>query len=123
VHPLLSARLAAAAHPLGAGMLIALGTPAALVFALLHGAGNGILTIAKGTLPLTFFGAAGYGARQGWLMMPARIAQAAAPWVFGLALSSWGTAALWITTGLGLGALAALMALPQPVDHRPPPPA
>ena len=55
------------------------GAPAAALFAVLHGAGNGILTIAKGTLPLVLFGAQGYGARQGWLMMPARVAQASAP--------------------------------------------
>ena len=30
-------------------------------FALLHGAGNGILTIAKGTVPLVLFGPLGYG--------------------------------------------------------------
>jgi hypothetical protein len=30
-------------------------------FTLLHGAGNGILTIAKGTLPLVLFGSLGYG--------------------------------------------------------------
>ncbi|WYX50124.1 MFS transporter [Achromobacter xylosoxidans] len=60
------------------------------LFAILHGAGNGILTIAKGTLPLALFGAQGYGARQGWLMLPARIAQALAPLLFGLALDAWG---------------------------------
>lgn len=43
------------------------------------GAGNGILTIANGTLPLALFGAAGYGRRIGWLNAPARILQAAAP--------------------------------------------
>jgi MFS family permease len=48
VHPLLSARLAALMHPVGAAVLALLGAPAAAVFAILHGAGNGILTIAKG---------------------------------------------------------------------------
>jgi len=75
-HPLLSARLAAAAPPLGAGALLAFGLPAAAPFALLHGLGNGILTIAKGTLPLALFGAQGYGARQGWLSLPAQALQA-----------------------------------------------
>jgi hypothetical protein len=63
----------------------------AVVFALLHGAGNGIMTIAKGTLPLVLFGPAGYGARQGWMMMPARVSQALAPVLFGLALQRWGS--------------------------------
>lgn len=111
VHPLLSARLAALTHPLGAAALLLLGPVAAPVFALLHGAGNGILTIAKGTLPLVLFGAQGYGARQGWLMLPARLAQAAAPLAFGLALQRWGAQALWLTWLLGLSSLAALLCL------------
>ena len=58
-HPLVPARLAAVAHPIGALCLLAAGSPAAVLFTLLHGAGNGILTIAKGTLPLALFGPAG----------------------------------------------------------------
>jgi MFS family permease len=111
VHPLLSARLAALAHPLGVVALMALGAPAAALFAILHGAGNGILTIAKGTLPLVFFGAQGYGARQGWLMLPARAAQAFAPFVFGIAVDRWGAGALWLSGGLGLVAFVALLLL------------
>ena len=88
VHPLVSTRLAAAAHPAAAVALLTFGGPAAYVFAVLHGAGNGILTIAKGTLPLALFGASGYGRRIGWLNAPARILQAAAPLIFGAALRS-----------------------------------
>lgn len=107
-HPLRTARWAAAAHPLGALALLLLGPAAAPAFALLHGAGNGILTIAKGTLPLALFGPAGYGRRQGWLMLPARLAQAAAPLAFGLALQAWGVHSLWLCIGLAVAALAAL---------------
>ena len=117
LHPLLSAQLAAAAHPLGAALLMALGGPAAAVFTLLHGAGNGILTIAKGTLPLVLFGPAGYGARQGLMMVPARVAQAFAPVLFGLLLDAAGAAALWATALLGLAALAALWVL-RPVARQ-----
>lgn len=111
VHPLLSARLAAAMHPAGVGVLVLLGAPAAPVFGVLHGAGNGILTIAKGTLPLVLFGPQGYGHRQGVLMVPARIAQAFAPWLFGLALDSWGAGALMLSAGVGMAALVALLVL------------
>ena len=111
LHPLLSAQLAAAAHPVGAALLMVVGGPAAAVFTVLHGAGNGILTIAKGTLPLVLFGPAGYGARQGLMMVPARVAQAFAPVLFGMLLDSTGAAALWLTTLLGLAALAALWLL------------
>jgi MFS family permease len=111
VHPLLSARLAALAHPLGVVALLSFGAPVAAVFAVLHGAGNGILTIAKGTLPLALFGPQGYGARQGWLMLPARVAQAAAPFAFGLAVDRWQAGALWLTGALGLSAFVALQLL------------
>ncbi|OMG83036.1 hypothetical protein BI147_26895 [Achromobacter xylosoxidans] len=111
VHPLLSARLAALAHPAGVAVLLTGGPAMAPVFAILHGAGNGILTIAKGTLPLALFGPQGYGTRQGWLMMPARIAQAAAPFLFGLALDSWGANALWLSGSIGLAAFVALVVL------------
>ena len=111
VHPLLSARLAALLHPLGAALLFVVGAPAAASFAILHGAGNGILTIAKGTLPLVLFGPLGYGRRQGWLMVPARVAQALSPWLFGLCLDRWGERALWLSAAvasLGFGALLLL---------------
>ncbi|MFY1952938.1 MFS transporter [Achromobacter xylosoxidans] len=114
VHPLLSARLAALAHPAGVTVLLMAGPVAAPLFAILHGAGNGILTIAKGTLPLVLFGAQGYGARQGWLMLPARIAQALAPLLFGLALDAWGANALWLSGAIGLAACGALMLLRGP---------
>lgn len=110
-HPLVSARAAAAAHPVAALGLVAFGGPAAYGFALLHGAGNGILTIAKGTLPLALFGASGYGERLGWLNAPARVLQAAAPLVFGAALATWGLSAIWLTAGIGLLSTIALFLL------------
>ena len=119
LHPLLSARAAAAMHPVGAAVLALLGAPAAAVFALLHGAGNGILTIAKGTLPLALFGTAGYGHRQGLLMLPARLAQALSPWLFGLLLARFGAAALWFSAALGLSALAALLFIRTPAPESP----
>jgi MFS family permease len=110
-NPLLSARLAAMAHPLGALAVMAFGAPAATVFTVLHGAGNGILTIAKGTLPLAIFGPSGYGLRQGILMVPARFGQAGAPFLFALLMERYGAAALLLSTTLGLAGLAALLAL------------
>ena len=83
-HPLVSARLATAAHPICAIVVCVLGAGAASAFALLHGAGNGILTIAQGTVPLAIFGPDNYGYRLGLLGAPARIAQALAPLMYGL---------------------------------------
>ena len=88
--PLLSARLAAALHPIGAVILAIVGPPAAVVFVLLHGGGNGLMTIARGTLPLALFGKAGYGLRTGLLAAPARILQGGAPLLFQLVLDDAG---------------------------------
>ena len=113
LHPLLSSRVAALGHPVGAVLLLTLGGPMASAFAVLHGLGNGIMTIAKGTLPLAIFGPVGYGALQGVLMAPTRVAQAAAPLVFGWCLDRWGLQALWVSTGLCVAAFAALAVLPR----------
>jgi MFS family permease len=118
VHPLLSARLASAMHPLGVGVLLIGGPALAPLFGILHGAGNGILTIAKGTLPLVLFGSSGYGARQGLLMVPARVAQALAPFLFGIVLDRLQTGALWVTAGIGAAAFLALLALRNGASER-----
>jgi len=110
-HPLVSARLAAIAHPVGAAGVMLVGAPATTAFALLHGGGNGILTIAKGTLPLVIFGPQGYGLRQGLLMVPARFAQALSPFVFALLIDDFGIDALWLSATLGVLAYAALSLL------------
>src|SRR5690349_5782029 len=52
VHPLYSARVATLAHPVASAGLYAAGAPAAPFFTVLHGGGNGVMTIAIGTLPL-----------------------------------------------------------------------
>ena len=117
LHPIFSARLAALMHPVGATIFAVVGAPAAAVFTVMHGAGNGVMTIASGTLPLILFGPHGYGARQGLLMVPARIAQAFAPWLFALCLAAWGVAALTLTGLLGVAALTALLLLPPTVTR------
>lgn len=111
VHPLVSARAAATTHPLAVLALLALGPVAAPVFVILHGAGNGILSIIKGTLPLALFGPADFDRRQGWLTLPARIAQAIAPLAFGLAVEAWGLYSLLVTAALGLAAFCSPLVL------------
>ncbi|ALO45818.1 MFS transporter [Pseudohongiella spirulinae] len=114
-HPLLSARLASLSHPAGALLMMVFGAPFAVFFTIMHGLGNGILTIAKGTLPLALFGPHGYGVRQGWLSLPARLLQAAAPFMFALMINRFGLNALWLTLLLGLLASIVLWRIkPQP---------
>jgi predicted MFS family arabinose efflux permease len=107
-HPLLSTRLACITHPIGAAILAIFGGGAASVFALFHGSGNGVLTIARGTLPLAIFGPKDYGYRLGIIGAPARMAQAFAPLAFGLLIDVMGGKVLIVSSALSLAALAAL---------------
>ena len=100
VHPLVSARLAALLHPVAAVMLGLFGPGAITAFAVLHGAGNGLLTIAKGTVSLAIFGPAGYGLRSGILGAPARATQAASPLLFGLLMDHMGMSVIAVSAGL-----------------------
>jgi MFS family permease len=112
-HPLVSTRLACLTHPLGAAIVALAGGAAASAFAIFHGAGNGILTIARGTLPLAIFGPQNYGYRLGLVGAPARMAQAAAPLAFGLLIDVMGSRILIVSSALSLSALLALCLLRQ----------
>lgn len=108
-HPLVSARVAALLHPIGAAVFAVIGPPAAVAFVLFYGAGNGLLTIARGTVPLAVFGPRGYGERTGLLGAPARAAQALAPLLFGLLLDRMGASVIIVSAGLCLAAFVALL--------------
>ena len=110
-HPIVSTRLACLMHPLGALIVAITGGGAASVFAICHGAGNGILTIARGTLPLAMFGPQNYAYRLGLIGAPARLAQAIAPLAFGLLLNVMGSRILIVSSALSLAAFAALLVL------------
>ncbi len=111
-HPLISARIAALLHPLGAAVFAVVGPAAAVAFTIFYGAGNGLLTIARGTVPLAVFGPHGYGERTGLLGAPARAAQALAPLLFGLLLDAMGASVIIVSVALCLAAFAALLCLP-----------
>jgi predicted MFS family arabinose efflux permease len=111
-HPLFSTRLACITHPIGACVIGIFGGGAAAAFTLLHGAGNGILTIARGTLPLAIFGPENYAYRLGLIGAPSRICQALAPLGFGFLLEPMGRGVVAVSALLSLAALVALMLLP-----------
>ncbi len=119
IHPLISARVAAALNPVGVCALALIGPGALSLFVVLYGAGNGLLTIARGTVPLALFGPTGYGERTGLLGAPARAAQALAPLGFGLLLDDLGLWSILVSAGASLAALVALLCL----RARPRPPA
>ena len=113
--PMISALVATALHPLGAALVSLLGPVAAIPLVLLHGAGNGMMTIARGTLPLALFGPAGYGLRTGILSAPARILQGASPLLFGMVLDQGGPrAALLLSSSLMVASFLALSVIASP---------
>ena len=108
VHPVVTTRIAAAMHPLGGLCLLLFGPAAMALFTILHGGGNGLLTIAKGTLPLALLGPKDYGYRQGLIGAPGRFVQALAPLLFGVLVTRYGAGALAFSALLSLSAFAAL---------------
>ncbi|ACI94839.1 major facilitator superfamily MFS_1 [Afipia carboxidovorans OM5] len=113
-HPLFSTRLACITHPIGACVIGIFGGPAAVAFALLHGAGNGLLTISRGTLPLAIFGPENFGYRLGLLGAPSRVCQAVAPLGFSLLIDSFGGGVVVASSMLSLVAFGALLFMPMP---------
>lgn len=118
-HPLVSARLASVAHPLAIGLLALGGAAFAPVFAFVHGAGNGILTIARGTVPLSIYGPQNYGYRLGLLGAPGRASQAFAPLLFSLVLENYGAYALVLSGALGVVTGAAFWLVRPMADGQP----
>src|SRR6266478_1317255 len=83
IHPLYVARFAVAMLLTAFALLALFGlnVPAAAAFAVMFGMANGLLTIARGALPLALFGAAGYGHLMGRIGGPYLVMQAIAPLV------------------------------------------
>jgi predicted MFS family arabinose efflux permease len=118
-HPLVSTKLACLMHPIGAATVAILGGAAASVFAVFHGAGNGVITISRGTLPLAIFGPENYAYRLGIIGAGARMTQAAAPLLFGFLIDAMGSRVLIVSSALGLVAFAALFMLPERAPQTP----
>ena len=105
-----------------AGLFAGRSALAALGFALLYGATNGILTITRGTLPLVLFDARSYGASVGRLLAPSFLVSAAAPVIY-----AWmrehtgeaGTLVMSLASGGLIAAAAFALALRFRGSHRP----
>lgn len=120
-HPLISARLAVALFPLGAALLLFGGPGFAPVFVILYGCGNGLFTIARGSLPLAVFGASGYGARLGLISIPSRFLQAGAPFGFAFLMERSphdAVLALIALSGIGVICLLVLRTTQQAQEGR-----
>jgi MFS family permease len=116
-HPIWT-MVASVALVAGGMILLVVGFPILALALALYGAGNGIGSIAKGTLPLALFGPFGYASLMGRLAMPSLLAQALSPFL-GAILIEWNgpAAALSLLAGLAclnIGLVSALWLTSRP---------
>ena len=93
--------------------------PGLLLAAALYGMGDGIKTIARGTLPLALFGAKGYGTRLGWISFVQMGINASAPFAFAWATQVYG--GWWSFAVMALCLCCAIVTytmIPDPRTHR-----
>ena len=117
LHPLAIARCAVALLVLAFALLALLGVSAATaaLFAAMFGATNGLLTIARGTVPLALFGPLGYGRIIGRIAAPFLVIQAVAPLVLAIISERRSdAAALALTAGFATVALICLALIRRP---------
>lgn len=112
-HPVWIARIGILACMVG---LLAVGpgiVMMSLMAVIIFGGGNGIMTIARGTVPLTLLGSSDLGMHLGLIARPVLVAQAVAPMACAYILVQLGPNWLiWIMAGiLGVGALVAFTKL------------
>jgi MFS family permease len=81
---------------------------AAAAFAFLYGAGNGISTIARGTLPLVLFDHRAYGTIVGRLLVPSFVVSAIAPLAYAAVIERFGArSAIVLSLAISTAVLAA----------------
>lgn len=111
LHPLTLCLIAIGLTPVA--LLALVGAPwliCAAAFAFLQGASNGLVTIARGVVPLLLFGARGYGALIGAMTAPALLSTALAPGVHA-ALVEHGGHGLALFLALACAVLALVLAI------------
>jgi hypothetical protein len=117
LHPLLLARFAVSLL-VAAFALIAvagLSTATATAFALMFGAANGLITIARGAVPLALFGPTGYGRVVGRIAGPSLVMQSGAPLVLAfVAERASDPAALACAAAFAIIALGCFAAIRRP---------
>src|SRR5262245_25358817 len=114
IHPLNVARFAVAMLLMGFAQLALFGlsVATAATFAVMFGMANGLITIARGAVPLALFGAAGYGHLMGRIGGPFLTMQAIAPLVLAfVADRSSDGAVLAVVAGFALVSFAGFAAI------------
>ncbi len=92
MYPLVTYALSLGLMFAGFAVLLSVGftLPGVMLAAALYGMGDGIKTIARGTLPLALFGRKGYGTRLGWISFVQLSVNASAPFVFAWITQTFG---------------------------------
>ncbi|MGK7378016.1 MFS transporter [Planococcus sp. 1R117A] len=91
----------------------------AFIFAFLYGAGNGLMTIVRGSLPLVLFDNSTYGSFAGKLLMPSFLLSAIAPIVYSLIIEKYGEqAALALSATLAFTVFSAAVLLKKRYPYR-----
>ncbi|MDN7245998.1 MFS transporter [Planococcus shenhongbingii] len=91
----------------------------AFIFAFLYGAGNGLMTIVRGSLPLVLFDNSTYGSFVGKLLMPSFLLSAIAPIVYSLIIEKYGEqAALALSAALAFAVFSAAVLLKKRYPYR-----
>jgi MFS family permease len=80
-----------------------------VLFAVLYGTGNGVMTIVRGAIPAALYGRDHYGAVNGALAAPALVAKAAGPLVAALMFTATGNYNAVLVLLIATGALAAAL--------------
>ncbi|WP_406854138.1 MFS transporter [Alsobacter sp. KACC 23698] len=87
-------------------------TAVAILFALIYGASNGLITIARGVVPLALFSRDRYGEVLGLIAAPALATKSAAPILFAVFMIGWGANGTVALCGaLGILAAGAMLVL------------
>ncbi len=111
-HPVWTMLVSTVTVALGLALLVA-DAHAAAAAIVLYGAGSGIRSIVRGTVPLALFGQRGYATLMGRLAMPSLVAQAAVPALGGLLIARVGEHATLLLVGAAvLNVVPAALLLP-----------
>jgi MFS family permease len=119
VHPVVIARFAVALLLSGFTLLGLFGVSAvaAAAFMILLGLANGLMTIARGTVPLALFGASNYGRLIGRIAGPSLIVQSSAPLILAFIAERLSDAtALILAATMAAISLICFLAIRRPAD-------
>lgn len=82
-----------------------------VLYVVIYGAANGVMTIVRGALPADLFGREGYGGIAGAMATPAMVCRAIAPFAAAFAWTVLGgyDPVLWALVAIGVGSMLAFM--------------